>query len=145
MKIRETLYRKLFPKSVERAEKIAEYVERKGERKEQLRVDAEKTTNRILMTISVEEYAKLNGGNLTDYEAFLVQATSEVWFEGQGGVEIAQKDALSRLISELESKGLDVAVNVRYQNNRTGWGTMLNPTTYEVTVYGTGLRLKKKS
>lgn len=135
------LYLKLFPRERERRGAVQRYRERKIKRRDQLRVDSEKTTNRIL-TISAEEYAKLNGRNLADYEAFLVKATSDIWFEGQGGSKIAQDDATSMLLSELDAKGLDVAVNVRYQNSRSGG--LIIPDACEVTAYGTGLKLKKR-
>lgn len=94
-----------------------------------------------LYTISAEEFARMQGREIGDYEPLVsLYATSEVWRVQ----EFAVCDVAVRLHKKMEEKGLEAIVGVSYDTSKMGWGIPLNPTRFQTTAYGSGMKLREK-
>jgi len=115
-------------------------LERVEEYKERWMINSEKAekARRKIMTISQEDYARNQGRKVTDYNLVGVSATSSECFH----LKTAEDSALAYLLDQSESEGIEAIVEVRKEILKTGFGSTLIPHTYEVVIYGTGMKLK---
>lgn len=88
--------------------------------------------------ISLQEYAAMNGKNITDYEIAPVEGISGR--KSQREYDLALNEAFKKIVLDLDSKGLEVAVGIRHDISERDYVSWDN----RVLVYGTGIKLKKK-
>jgi hypothetical protein len=129
IKIAETRVEIVF-KDVEEMEAVRKEVE-------ELLPEAKKR----VLTISAEQLALMYDKNVTDYEPVGVQATSPYFSDD---MELSQNLTLVTLLKQIKEQCIDFVVAANMCTIRHGFGSFLSPTHYQTTIYGTGLKFKKK-